>query len=96
MGRDHRLLHVSVTIFKVLAWLSLVIQVGLGVSLLVMGGPAVSVGGLDVPARVVGVLNCLAGAIYFFVLSLISAIITLLLEVREQVGRAGHAGSMTA
>ncbi len=89
MKANARLLKVGATTFQVLAWVSMVIQVIVGLVVLVTGGPAVPVGGVEVPARVIGALNCLAGAIYFFVLLLISQIIRLLLEIRDHVAKSG-------
>ena len=84
-----KFLGISVTVFKVLAWLSLGIQVVVGLVVLVMGGEPVPIGGLDVPARLVGVLNCVAGVIYFFMLLLVAHVIRLLLEVRERLDKGG-------
>ena len=86
MGEASRFLRVSVTVFKVLAWISLIIQVALGILLLVSGGPAVPVGGFEVPARVVGVLNCLAGAIYFFLFMFAANLVRVLLDIRQRQG----------
>lgn len=90
MKEDHKFLGVGAVVFTVLAWLSLVIQVVVGLILLIGGGPAVSIGGVDVPARVVGALNCVAGVLYFFLLFLIANIIRLLLDIRRQVGAANR------
>ena len=80
-----KLLKASITVFKVLAWLSLVIQVVVGLILLIGGGPAVPIGGVEIPARVVGVLNCVAGAIYFFLLLLVANVIRLLLDIHKKL-----------
>ena len=80
---------VSAKVFQVLAWVSLVIQVAVGLIVLVVGGQPVLIGGVDVPARLVGVLNCIAGVIYFFMLYLVSHVLRLLLELR------GHGRSST-
>ena len=85
MKSEYRLLQVGVKIFKVLAWVSLVIQALLGLVLLVTGGSPVTIGGVDVPARIIGVLNCLASVIYFFMLSLVANVLRLLLDLREHV-----------
>jgi hypothetical protein len=89
MKQGGKFLGVSVTVFKVLAWVSLVLQVAIGVILLIGGGPAVPIGGVNVPARVVGVLNCVAGGMYFFLLLLVANVIRLLLDLREQVSKLG-------
>jgi hypothetical protein len=80
------MLQLGVKIFSVLAWVSLVVQVGVGLVVLVMGGDPVPIGGLDVPARLIGVLNCVGGAVYFFIFTLVAQVIRLLVEIREQVG----------
>ena len=87
MKGDYKFLSIGVVVFKVLAWVSLVIQVLLGIILLVTGGAAIPVGGLEVPARVIGLLNCVAAVIYFFILSLIANVIKLLLDLKAQVNQ---------
>ena len=68
----------------------MVVQVVVGVIWLVGGGEPVSIAGVEVPARVVGALNCVAGIIYFFTLLLIANVLRLLLELRERCSaRAG-------
>ena len=78
-------LRVSATIFKVLAWVALVLQAVMGLILVIGGGPAVPIGGIDVPARVVGVLNLLAAAIYWFLFTFISKVTQLLIDVHAHV-----------
>ena len=85
MKQGGGLLGASVVIFKVLAWVSLIIQAGVGLVVLVVGGQPVPIVGVEVPARVVGILNCIAGLIYFFVLLLVSKMIRLLLDIHEHV-----------
>ena len=87
MKDEYRIVRIGVIVFKVLAWLSLLIQGALGIVLLVTGGPPVPIGGVDVPARLVGVLNCVAAGIYFFLLLLIANVLKLLLEVRGRLDR---------
>ena len=82
-------LKVSATIFQVLAWVSMVIQVAVGLVVLVTGGSAVPIGGVEVPARAIGVLNCVAGVIYFFLLLLISHVVRVLVEIRDHVVKSG-------
>ena len=93
MKGNYRFLGLGVKVFTVLAWVSLVIQAILGLVLLVTGGAPVPVGGVDVPARVIGVLNCVAAVIYFFMLNLIADGIRLLLELHAKLvgGSAGAA-----
>ena len=85
MAQPDKFLQVSVAVFRVLAWVAMAVQVIVGLILLVVGGDSVLVGGVDVPARVVGVLNCVAGVIYFFSLSLIANLIHLLLDIRAHL-----------
>ncbi len=86
---EYKFLHIGATVFKVLAWVALVLQVVMGLVLLVGGGPAVLIGGVDVPARVVGILNCIAAAVYFFLFTLASAVIRLLLDLHAHVTKTG-------
>lgn len=78
-------LRVSATIFKVLAWVALILQAVMGLILVIGGGPAVPIGGIDVPARVVGVLNLLAAVIYWFLFSFIAKVTQLLIDVHAHV-----------
>ena len=82
MKGEYGIVQIGVKVFKVLAWVSLIIQGILGIVLLVTGGDAVPVGGVDIPARVVGVLNCVAAGIYFFLMQLVSNVLKLLLDLR--------------
>ena len=45
-----KFLGVSVVVFKILAWVSLVLQVVVGMILIVGGGEPIPIGGVDVPA----------------------------------------------
>ena len=89
MAQEKTFLNMSVKVFQVLAWVSLAIQVGAGLFVLVVGGDPVLIGGLDVPARLVGALNCVSGAIYFFMLMLVSHVIRVLLEIQQRVEGRG-------
>jgi len=72
-------------VFAVLAWLSLAVQVGLGLFVLVMGGPPVPIGDLDIPARLIGILNIGGAVIYWFLFMFVSKLTRLLLAVHAQV-----------
>ena len=85
MKRPEGFLELSIVIFKILAWVSLVVQVVVGIIVLVVGGEPVPIGGVDVPARLVGLLNCLAGVVYFFLMLLVAKIIKLLVEIHRKV-----------
>ena len=91
MKDPYKLVRVSVKVFKVLAWVSLALQGALGLFLLVTGGEAVPIGGAEIPARAVGILNLVAASIYFYMLSLISVVLKLLVDLRDRVGGAGAA-----
>ena len=86
---DEKFLRFSIKLFKVLAWVALIVQVVMGFILVVTGGEAVPIGGLDVPARVIGLLNLVAAVVYFFMFMLISAVIRLLVELHAQVTKGG-------
>lgn len=83
MPQTYKFLRASVLVFKVLAWLSLAVQVVTGLILIVTGGEPVFVGGVEIPARVVGILNFVAAGMYFFSLSLMSHLIKLWLDIRD-------------
>ncbi len=84
MEQSYKFLRASVLVFRVLAWLSLALQVGTGVVLVVTGGEPVFIGGVDVPARIVGILNFVAGGIYFFAFWFLSKLVQLLLDIRKR------------
>ena len=91
MKKGHKLIGAGVVVFKVLAWLALIVQEGVGLMLLFGGGPEVPIGGVvNVPARVVGLLSCFGGAIYFFLLLVLANVLSLLLDVHEHVTGASH------
>ncbi len=88
-AKESSVLRFGVTLFKILAWIALVVQGLAGIALVVTGGEPVLIGGLDVPARVVGLLNLVAAVVYFFMFLLMSAVIRLLLELHAQVTKSG-------
>ena len=85
MGPSYKFLRVSVVVFKVLAWLALAVQSITGLMLIITGGEPVVVGGVDIPARVVGVLNFVAAGLYFYSMWLISSLVKLWLDIRENL-----------
>lgn len=85
MAQPYRFLRVSVVVFKVLAALVVIVQVVTGLILLIGGGEPVAIGGLELPARIVGVLNFVAAGLYFFSFWLMSSLIRLLLDIRERL-----------
>jgi len=85
MAQPYKFLQVSVKVFRVLAWLALALQVITGLILLITGGEPVVIGGLDLPARLVGVLNLVAAALYFFSFWFMGSLIQLLLDIRSRL-----------
>ena len=77
-----KFLGISVKVFQVLAWLSLAVQLLVGLIILVVGGEPVPIGGAEIPARLVGVLNFVAAGIYWFLFMFISHLTRLLLDLR--------------
>ncbi len=86
MTQPYKFVRVSVKVFKVLAWVAVALQVITGGILLIGGGDPILVGGIDVPARVVGLLNFVAAAVYFFSLWLAASVLQLLLDLRDHRG----------
>lgn len=85
MARPHQFLRSSVLAFRILAWVVLTVQAVTGLILVIAGGEPVFLGSLDIPARVLGMLNFVAAGLYFFFLWLIGSLIRLLLEIRERL-----------
>lgn len=84
--QSYKFLRVSVKVFKILAWVAVVFQVITGLVLVIGGGEPVPLGGLEIPARVVGVLNFVAAGMYFFSMWLMSSLIQLVLDIRDRQG----------
>jgi len=84
MMQSRKFLKTSATVFAVLAWVSLALQLVVGLIVLVMGGPPVAIGGAEIPARLIGVLNFAAAAIYWFLFMFISHATRALLDVHEK------------
>ena len=95
MKKPYRFVHAGVIVFKVLAWVSLALQVMAGLILLVVGGEPVPVGvGVEIPARLIGVLHFVAAAVYSYLFMLMSQLLKLFLEIGGKVP-ADTAGSPT-
>jgi hypothetical protein len=92
MAQPDNFLRVSVVVFKVLAWVVAGFQVITGLILLIGGGEPVFVGGLEIPTRVVGLLDFVAAALYFFFLWLTGSLIRLLLDIRDRLPAGGSGG----
>ena len=89
MTEKYAFLRAGAAVFAVLAWVSLILQVVVGLIVLVVGGPPVPLGGAQIPARVVGVLNFVAAALYWFLLMFVSKLTRLLLALHAQVTKNG-------
>ena len=85
MAQPYKFLQVSTVVFKVLAWVALVVQVITGLVLVIKGGEPVLIGGTELPVRLVGLLNFVTAALYFFSFWLMSGVIRLLLDIRRQL-----------
>lgn len=89
--KEYKLLKVSRTIFKILAWVILVLGVVVGVIVLIAGGgaiPAAVPGGVPAPApRAAGLVFMIMGAFYFFILYTISEIIGILLDIKASCAK---------
>ena len=83
MAKPYKFLRVSTTVFTVLAWVAVAFQVVTGMILIIQGGEPVSIGTLELPVRVVGLLNFVAAGLYFFSFWLMKSLIQLLLDIRE-------------
>ena len=84
MAKPYKFLRVSTTVFKVLAWVAVAFQVVTGTILIVTGGEPVAIGNLELPVRVVGLLNFIAAGLYFFSFWLMKSVLQLLLDIRER------------
>ena len=85
MTQSQGFLRASAKLLAIVAWVSLGIQLIVGVAVLVLGGPPVAIAGADVPARVVGLLNFVAAAVYWFLFTYLSRLTTLLLELHGKL-----------
>ncbi|PIQ84222.1 MAG: hypothetical protein COV75_03345 [Candidatus Omnitrophica bacterium CG11_big_fil_rev_8_21_14_0_20_63_9] len=84
-AQSYRLLRTSVTVFKVLAWVALVLQSAAGLFLLIAGGDPVLVAGAELDARIVGLLNIIGAGVYFYSLWLMAHLIRLMLDIRDRL-----------
>ena len=78
-------------VFMVLAWVAVVFQVISGGALVILGGPPVAIGDAEIPARVIGLLNFVAAAVYWFLFMFLSHAAKLLLDVHAHAGGSGSA-----
>ena len=85
MARPYNFLQVSTIVFKVLAWVALVMQIIVGLVLIIQGGEPVLIAGRPISVRLVGLLNFVTAGLYFFSFWLMSSIVRLLLDIRGQL-----------
>jgi hypothetical protein len=75
---------IGAVVFTILAWISLGVQLLVGLIVLIIGGEPVPIGGADIPARLIGILNLFAAAIYWFLFMFIASITRLLIDLHRQ------------
>lgn len=81
MNKTYKFLETSSTIFKVLAWVSLVLGIIAGIVIFIGGGTP------EAP-RTTGFIGILLGIVYLFIFLTASEVITLLLEIRNKVDKS--------
>ena len=81
MEKAYKFLGVGCLIFKVLAWIS--VAVGIISAIIIFIG-----GGTPEAPRATGFIGLLLGLVYFFLFSVASEVISLLLELREKCNKA--------
>ena len=84
MGDDYKFLTVGVKVFKVLAWVS--VAVGVISALVIFIG-----GGTPEAPRSTGFVGLLLGLVYFFIFTVASEVIALLLELKDKIGKGPSA-----
>ena len=80
MVGEYKFLRVGEKIFKVMAWIS--VAVGVISALVIFIG-----GGTPEAPRLTGFVGLLLGLVYFFIFSVASEVIALLLELKNKVGK---------
>ena len=84
MDKDYKFLKIGVTIFKVLAWVS--VAVGVISALVIFIG-----GGTPEAPRATGFIGLLLGMVYFFIFTIASEAIALLLDISNRIGKGSNA-----
>ncbi|MBU4312171.1 MAG: hypothetical protein KJ706_05600 [Candidatus Omnitrophica bacterium] len=84
MGNDYKFLKIGTTIFKVLAWVSVAVGV-ISALVIFMGG-----GTAEAP-RATGFVGLLLGVVYFFIFTVASEVIALLLDLNSRIGKGPSA-----
>ena len=80
MEKTYKFLGISATIFKVLAWVSLVL--GFVAAIVIFIG-----GGTPEAPRLTGLVGILLGIVYFFIFLTAAEVITLLLDIGTKCGK---------
>jgi len=81
MSKNYKVLEISTTVFKVLAWASLAIGIVAGIVIFIGGGTP------EAP-KTTGFIGILLGVVYFYMFLVAAEIIKLLLEVRAKVDKS--------
>lgn len=84
MDKDYKFLKIGVTIFKVLAWVSVAVGVISAVVIFIGGGTP------EAP-RATGFIGLLLGVVYFFIFTVASEVIALLLDISNRIGKGSNA-----
>jgi len=84
MDKDYKFLKIGVTIFKVLAWVSVAVGVISAVVIFIGGGTS------EAP-RATGFVGLLLGVVYFFIFTVASEVIALLLDISNRIGKGPSA-----
>ena len=88
MAKSYKFLRVGKMVFKIFAWVSAVFLVVAGVIVLIVGGAPVPtpIPGVEIPARVLGLISLFQAVVYFFLFWLVASLIQLWLDIREHLG----------
>ncbi len=84
MGEKYKFLKIGVTIFKVMAWVS--VAVGVISALVIFIG-----GGTVAAPRSTGFVGLLLGLVYFFIFTVASEVIALLLDIHGKLDKGPSA-----
>lgn len=84
MDKDYKFLKIGSVIFKVMAWVSVVVGVISAIVIFIGGGTP------EAP-RITGFVGLLLGLVYFFIFFIASEVIALLLDVRNKLEKGPSA-----
>ena len=85
IAKEQKFLRISARVFQALAWVTVVLSVGSGLYLLIAGGDDIPLYGGYLPARVVGVLNFISAAVYWFSFTFLSKLIHIIVDIHARV-----------